>query len=287
MKPAILIQLDTDPQPSVFDGVVAVDSGAEHLFRHGGVTPDRVRDLVYGGLFTRAPKDLKRTAVFVGGSDVSAGEAVFQAVRDTFFGPFKMSVMLDSNGANTTAAAAVVAALNAFDGKLDGVKAAVLGGTGPVGQRVARLLARQGAEVAVGSRKVDRAKEAARAIAAATGQSPTAFGAEGDDALREALEGRELVVAAGAPGATLLPGKVLDGLGALRVAIDLNAVPPAGIEGIERDDAGKARGKVACWGAIGVGGKKMDIHRRAIRELFESNDRVLDAEEIFALAVEE
>ena len=26
-KPSILIQLDTDPQPSVFDGVVAVDAG--------------------------------------------------------------------------------------------------------------------------------------------------------------------------------------------------------------------------------------------------------------------
>src|SRR4051794_31785411 len=72
----ILLQLDPDPQPSVFDAVVAVDSGVSHLFRHAGVTPEAVRDLVHGALFTRGPDDLKNTAIFVGGSDVRAGEAI-------------------------------------------------------------------------------------------------------------------------------------------------------------------------------------------------------------------
>ena len=67
--------------------VVAVDAGVDHLFRHGGVTPEAVRDLVYGALFTRGPADLHRTAIFVGGSDVAAGEAVLEAVKATFFGP--------------------------------------------------------------------------------------------------------------------------------------------------------------------------------------------------------
>ena len=75
MKPKILIQLDTDPQPSVFDAVVAIDAGAEHLLCHGGVTPDNVRELVYGALFTRGPADLAATAIFIGGSNVTAGEA--------------------------------------------------------------------------------------------------------------------------------------------------------------------------------------------------------------------
>src|SRR5579883_1375954 len=88
-KPTILVQLDTDPQPSVFDGVVAVDSGVDHLFRHGGVTPETVRDLVYGALFTRGPADLHRSAIFIGGSDVAAGEAVLKAVVKTFFANFR------------------------------------------------------------------------------------------------------------------------------------------------------------------------------------------------------
>ncbi|NUQ65847.1 MAG: bifunctional NADP-dependent methylenetetrahydromethanopterin dehydrogenase/methylenetetrahydrofolate dehydrogenase, partial [Pirellulales bacterium] len=109
-KSAILLQLDSDPQPSVFDSVVAVDAGVDHLLRHSNVRPDRVRDLVYGALFTRAVPDLRRTAIFIGGTDVSQGEAILEAVKKTFFGPMRVSVMLDANGANTTAAAAVLAA---------------------------------------------------------------------------------------------------------------------------------------------------------------------------------
>ena len=117
-KPTILVQLDTDPQPSVFDGVVAVDAGVEQLFRHGGVTPGAVRELVYGALFTRGPADLHKTAIFVGGSDVAAGEAVLERVKQTFFGPFRVSVLFDANGSNTTAAAAVRAALEGAGGAL-------------------------------------------------------------------------------------------------------------------------------------------------------------------------
>lgn len=99
------------------------------------------------------------------------------------------------------------------------------------------------------------------------------------------LAGKALVVAAGAPGAVLLPLKVRESLADLRVVIDLNAVPPTGIEGVEVNDFAKPRGAVLAWGAIGVGGTKMAIHRRAVRELFESNDRVLDAEQIFDLGL--
>ncbi|MFO1000959.1 MAG: methylene-tetrahydromethanopterin dehydrogenase N-terminal domain-containing protein [Planctomycetaceae bacterium] len=82
---SILIQFDTDPLPSVFDRVVAVDSNVEHLFSYGGVTPENVTGLVHGAIFTRGPADLKNTAIFVGGSDVSAGEALFR-IQKTFFG---------------------------------------------------------------------------------------------------------------------------------------------------------------------------------------------------------
>ena len=108
-KPKILVQLDTDPLPSVFDRVVAVDAGAEHVFAYGGVTPETVRDLVHGCIFTRGPKDLHRTAVFVGGSDVAAGEAVLAEVRRNLIPSYGLtvSVILDSNGAKTTAAATI------------------------------------------------------------------------------------------------------------------------------------------------------------------------------------
>src|SRR5689334_8494604 len=99
-RPKILIHLDTDPQPSVFDAVVAVDAGVDHLLRHAAVVPDAVRDLVHGAMFTRGPEDLKHTAIFIGGSDVAAGERLLSAVEASFFGPVRVSVMIDSNGSN-------------------------------------------------------------------------------------------------------------------------------------------------------------------------------------------
>ena len=282
-KPSILVQLDTDAQPSVFDAVVAIDAGVDHLFRHGGVTPETVRDLIYGCLFTRGPSDLHRTAVFVGGSDVAAGEAVLAAVKGTFFANFQVSVLFDANGANTTAAAAVLAALEGMSGSLQGAHSAVLAATGPVGQRVARLLARLGSTVAVGSRRIDRATGTAASLAVATGGTFTPFATSEPEELARGLAGAAVVVAAGAAGVTLLPEAVRKGLADLKVAIDLNAVPPLGIEGVKSTDRGVDRDGLKVWGALGVGGTKMKIHRKALQELFTANDKVLDAEDVLDL----
>ena len=129
-KTKILVQLDSDPQPSVFDRVVAVDAGVQQLFSYGNVTPEQVPSLVHGTIFTRGISDLKATAIFIGGSDVSKGEALLEKVTGSFFGPMRVSVMLDANGANTTAAAAVLAARKHL--ALSATNALVLAGTGPV-----------------------------------------------------------------------------------------------------------------------------------------------------------
>jgi hypothetical protein len=276
------MQLDGDPQPSVFDSVVAIDAGVEQLLRHGSVTPEQVRDLVYGALFTRSPKELHRTAIFVGGASVERGEELFAAAQQTFFGPFRCSVMLDANGANTTAAAAVLAVEKHCS--LRESTALVLGGTGPVGQRVARLLARAGAKVRIGSREQRKADEVCARLRKQLSEVELTGVATGSpQALAAALDGVQVVIAAGAPGAVLLPATARRAAGALKVAVDLNAVPPLGIEGIDVSDKGVDRDGAACYGAIGVGGTKMKIHARAIQRLFESNDAVLDAEQIYEL----
>src|SRR5919204_1717205 len=165
-KRSILIQLDSDPQPSAFDRVVAIDAGADEVFSYGGVRPEQVRDLVHGAIFTRGPKDLKRTAIFIGGTEVAAGERLLEEVRRHLLPQYglRVSVLLDANGANTTAAAAVRAAARHLE--LKTARALVLGGTGPVGQRVALLLAREGAEVRVGSRQLNRSAAVCDAIRA-------------------------------------------------------------------------------------------------------------------------
>jgi hypothetical protein len=286
MKPSILIQLDTDPQPSVFDAVVALDAGADHVLRHAGIRPEAVRDLVHGAIFTRGPADLHRTAIFVGGSDVAAGEAVVRAVNETFFGPFRVSVLFDANGCNTTASAAVLAVIDGATksrGSIDGATIAVLGATGPVGQRVARLLLRvRNVAVRVGSRRLDRAQATAEALRQATGREAAPFATGTDTELRQGIAGADILIAAGAAGVTLLPNAAWAASGA-RLLIDLNAVPPPGIEGVEPTDKGKDRDGVLCWGALGVGGTKMKIHKKAIEDLFTSNDKLIDAEQCLEL----
>jgi len=279
-KPRILVQIDSDPQPSVFDGVVAVDAGIDHLFRHGAVKPEQVRELVYGAIFTRGGEDLQSTAMFVGGSDVAAGEKLLEAVTKTFFGPMRVSVMLDPNGANTTAAAAVLSA--AKHRELQGATAVVLGGTGPVGSRVARLLALEGAQVLVGSRRKDRAEAVCEAIRKRIPAAQlTALELDSMDSVAAVLADAQIVIAAGAPGVELASADARKASKTLEVAIDLSAVPPLGLAGIEVTDRAKDRDGIICYGAIGVGGTKMKIHKECIRRLFTANDLVLDAEEVY------
>lgn len=284
-KPKILLQLDPDPQPSAFDAVVAVDAGVDHLLRHGGVQPADVRGLVHGALFTRGWDDLRRTAVFIGGAKVAAGEELLAECVASFFGPFRVSVLLDANGANTTAAAAVLSAAGHLD--LKQTTAAVLGGTGPVGQRVVRLLAAEGASVRVGSRSADRAEEVCQRVRRRVASAKLLpVGTADARETAAALAGAQLVVAAGAASVELLSAAARRAAKSLRVAIDLNAVPPLGLGGVEATDRATDRDGALCYGALGVGGLKMKIHKAALRRLFKTNDQVLDAEEVFALGRE-
>lgn len=280
--PTVLLCLDTDPQPSVFDAVVAVDAGVDQLLRHGGVTPEEVRNLVYGAMFTRGPGDLKNTAVFIGGSDVAAGERLLAKARECFFGPMRVSVMLDSNGANTTAAAAVLSARKHLS--LADIIGTVLAATGSVGRRLVRLLAVEGASVRVASRQLARAQQVCDDVRKLSPDAKLeAWETRDEQSVRAAVDGAALVVAAGAPAAELLPESVRRATKSLKLAIDLNAVPPTGIGGVQPQDKAVEKEGQICYGAIGVGSTKMKLHKAALRRLFESNDLVLDAEEIYAL----
>ena len=284
-RPKILVQLDPDSHASLFDAVVAVDAGIDQLLQYDHVTIDEVRDLVHGAIFTRGPEDLNNTAIYVGGADVVAGEELLAAVLASFFGPMRVSVMLDANGANTTAVAAVLAA--AAQLQLDQVTALVLAGPGPVGQRVSRLLVQQGATVRLASRQSVRAEQAVERIVQ---QVPAARLSAVETADQEqtaaALEGVQLVIAAGAEGIQLIAAATWQGLDELQVAIDLNAVDPLGIEGVGVMDKAELRDGTSCYGAIGVGGTKMKIHKAALKQLFTSNDQVLDADRIFEIGRE-
>ncbi len=280
----LLFQLDTDAIANAFDTVVAYDGGADHVIRVPGMTPDNVARIVEGTVFTRAPSNKKFTALFVTGSHIGDGQALFDAVKKRFFGNFRVSMMLDSNGANTTSAAAVACIEKHC--KPAGKRAVILAGTGPVGQRAAMLLAKLGASVLVTSRKQERAAAACAAMAQRFGIELEAAAASDAASTDACLDGAQLVLCAGAAGVQLLSEAQWATHPTLELVMDANSTPPLGIGGIEMSDRGTERHGKICYGALGFGGLKLELHRACIAQLFETNDGLMDAPEVFALARE-
>jgi threonine dehydrogenase-like Zn-dependent dehydrogenase len=279
----LLLQLDSSRHPSVFDQVVAYDAGADEIMSYGEVVPEDVRDLIHGCIFTRGPKDLHNTAVWIGGNNMSQGEQLLAMALDAMFPPLNVSVMLDSNGSNTTAVAAVVKIEQAV-GDLKGKKVVILAGTGPVGQRAAGLLARDGARVTITSRKPEQGDKARQFISARFNVKVESTTMADPAQAASILDGVEVLLNSGAAGIQMVSQATWMAQKSLKVAVDLNAVPPLGIEGIEVNDAGQVRHGVTCYGAFGVGNFKTKLHKRCVASLFEKSGLVLDAEAIADIA---
>lgn len=280
----LLFQFDTDTYPSTFDTVVGYDGGADHVIGYGNLTPENISSLVEGTIFTRAPKDKKNTAIFIGGSDMVAGQFLLRTIQKQFFFGFQVSVMLDSNGCNTTAAAAV--AKLATSGSLSGKKAVVLAGTGPVGQRAAVMLAKEGAQVSITARTMVRAEQACNAMADRFGVTLTPVEALDNAARAKSIDGAHIVLATGAAGIELLSAEQWQNSSTLELIADANTTPPLGIGGVDMMDKGIERHGKIVWGALGFGALKLAVHRACIAKLFEDNKQVFDAEAIFSLAKE-
>ena len=275
----LLLQLDSSRLPSVFDQVVGYDAGADIVMSYGGITEGDVRDLIHGCIFTRGPKDLHNTAVWIGGNNMSAGEQLLAMAQDALFDPFRVSIMLDSNGSNTTAVAAVVKIEQAL-GDLKGKKVVVLAGTGPVGQRAAGLLAKDGANVTITSRKPEQGEKARQFISARFNVHVEARTMADPAQVAEVLDGVEVLLNSGAAGIQMVSREAWRAQKSLRIAVDLNAVPPLGIEGTGVNDSGEMRDGVIMFGAFGVGNFKTKLHKACVAKLFTRNDLIMDAEAI-------
>jgi methylenetetrahydrofolate/methylenetetrahydromethanopterin dehydrogenase (NADP+) len=282
----ILIQLDTDEHPSTFDSMVAHDAGVDALLRYGGIEPDVVQGLVQSAYFTRPPGD-SNLAVWVGGSSVGAGEEVLEKVKESFFGPFRVSVMLDSNGCNTTACTTVARLDSEMD--LDGRRAVIVG-AGAVGLRAAKLLIDEGCDVTVSGIPKDRFEgreyRRARGLTTAEERGMQIAEPEDDGALKELLDGASLVLAAGPAGIELLPEDMWRGIDSIEVLADFNAAEPLGVAGTDAQDDMKDYDGKKVLGALAIGGPKMKVHKTCIRRLFETNDAELDVDGVYEIAKE-
>jgi hypothetical protein len=284
----ILLQLDTEEHPSPFDAIVAHDADVDVLLSHGNVKREDARALAQDAFFTRGPDDLKNTAIWVGGKHVAAGEEVFAEVQKAFFGPFKVSVMLDSNGCNTTAATTVARIAKSYD--LNGKRAVVLG-LGSVGLRSAILLQKEGCEVAVAALPADlfdddRPYRRPRGLDAAEKLGLDTREPKDRSELEATLDGAQIALSAGPAGIEVLREDFWSKHPSIELLADYNAADPLGLEGTKAtDDLVDYDGKLVL-GALAIGGPKMKVHKTCIRRMFESNDKVFDTDTVYEVAKE-
>ncbi|MBL4637741.1 MAG: saccharopine dehydrogenase NADP-binding domain-containing protein [Proteobacteria bacterium] len=278
----LLLHLDTDPVPSAFDQAVAYDAGVDNVLSYGGITRDNVTPHVHGMIFTRGGKNLKNSAIFIGGSNVPASELVGRAVKKAFFGPVRVSVMLDPNGSNTTAASIARKVLTDYD--ITGKNVVILG-AGPVGQRTAMYLLQEGAaQVTITSRSIERAKVITAQLKEAYGIEVIPGETRSDEAVNQLLKDAHVAIATGPAGVCVLPKSALQESDTLEVVADVNAVPPLGVEGIEVMDNDTEKNGIRFYGAIAIGNFKMKVHHGCLSSLFDSNDQFLDETTIYDIA---
>ncbi len=268
----LLYLVSSDRRVSPFDINMAYDAGFDAVIPYAGVDVSAVPGLVQDIMFSRGPKGARFSSVFFSGSDLTAAEGMLAAACRSLFGPFLVGLMIDPKGGYTTAAAllAKAAALARAKGlgEIARLKVLVAAGTGGVGKTAAAMAARDGARVVLTSRRAEAAASAVREIAALfqAGVEPRPAPTEADLAAlaREA----DLVLATGAAGARLLSQASLATLRGPKVVADVNAVPPAGIEGLEpQDDGAEIASGIFGLGAMAIGSLKFQVESSLLKDL--------------------
>lgn len=239
---------------SPFDVNMAVDAGYATILPYSGVTLDEIADLTQDMMFSRHPDAAPRTGLFIGGKDAGLALDMAARAKSVLFPPFEISVFVDPAGSFTTAAAMIAEVEKKLrpsrpDG-LKGAKVQVYGATGVVGGIAGVIAAQAGAQVTlVSHREIEAVEAKARDFKQRFGVELASAAAKGEDDKRALLSDAEVVLACGRAGVEILSADALAGASHLKVAADVNAVPPSGIAGIDAH----ADGKPLVNGALGIG----------------------------------
>ncbi len=277
-KPFILHMLTTAKNLSPFDVNMAMDAGWLQAVPYINVEPSEVRGLVQDAIFSRSPKGLIRTGIFIGGRETKQAMDMLKIAKNSMVPPFEVSVFADPSGAFTTAAGMVAAVekelAEKFDTTLEGKNILALGGTGPVGQAAAVISAQAGANVRIIGRQLEKAERVAELCSEEFGDGKITIAAGADADKAEYIKTADVVFATGAAGIELLSAELIASAPQLKVAADVNAVPPAGIAGVDAFDNGKpiagSNSGAVGIGALAIGNIKYQAQSRLLKRMLES-----------------
>ncbi|WP_442498814.1 NAD(P)-dependent methylenetetrahydromethanopterin dehydrogenase [Methylobacter sp. sgz302048] len=292
-KPFILHMLTTAKNLSPFDVNMAMDAGWVSAVPYINVEPSEVQGLVQDAIFSRSQKNLKRTAIFIGGRDTKQAMDMLRAAKHAMVPPFEVSVFADPSGAFTTAAGMVATVerelATKFNTTLAGKNILALGGTGPVGQAAAVIAAQAGAHVRIIGRQLERAQSIADMCSNEFGDGKITIEAGADADKAEYIKTADVVFATGAAGIELLSAELVASAPQLKVAADVNAVPPSGIAGVDAFHDGTpiqgSKSGAVGIGALAIGNIKYQAQNRLLKKMIATDKPVyLHFEHAFEVA---
>lgn len=294
-KPYILHMLTPEKNLSPFDVNMALDAGWTSAIPYLHVELGEVQAMVQDAIFSRGPKGVKRTGLFFGGRDAKLAVDMLRKAHKSMVPPFEVSAFADPSGAFTTAAAMVALAERELQTKfytgLEGKSVLCLGGTGPVGQIAAALSAKAGATVKVIGRQLEKAQAIASLCASEFGDGLVNIEGDADANKAELIKTADVVFATAAAGIQVLSAELVAAAPQLKVAADVNAVPPSGIAGLDAFHQGTpiegSNSGAVGIGALAIGNVKYKTQSGLLARMRETDRPVyLSFDDAFALARE-
>ena len=227
-------------------------------------------------IFSRKPN--APTTFFIGGSDVKEGEKIAKAVIKSLVPPFECPVIIDPRGSHTTASAVVAMTLDIANRKhgiknLKGKKVVIFG-AGPVGQIAAILAAKIGCITYLvetwDKSNEDLITKLAIDLNQETGEDATeiygVFAPLHEQRFNIARDAG-IIWSLAAAGVEIFTEEWMKKLPGKKIVVDINLVPPYGIEGIKpKHKNDEIYPEIFGIGALALGRLKANSESQILKE---------------------
>jgi methylene-tetrahydromethanopterin dehydrogenase len=265
---------------------MAYDAGFDKIMPYTNVELSEVAGLTQDAIFSRSPSGVKREGIFIGGRDIDLAMQMLHAAKRAMFAPFACSVFADPSGAFTTAAAMIAKVEthlnNKFGEDLSGKTLSVFGATGPVGGCAAIIAAQQGANVQlIAHNSLARVQGKAEAWNAEYKINLQALDGSTDAKKADVLAQTDVVICAAAAGVQVISLEQLTHARRLKIAADVNAVAPNGVQGVDvsHDGVLVAGTNIYGIGALAIGQLKYATQHQLLKQML-SQDQEKPQEKI-------